>query len=101
MGGSTVVTFKKVPLTDLRLTAEKKKSFLQVGQLFQWDYSDASGKYSGLVIVGEKSIPQGFQTMSDLTVETAPEGTPMTQVEAVLRNVAAQLQQQSAVALFK
>jgi hypothetical protein len=57
-----MVDFTFVPLSDPTLTPELKARFLKVDQLVNWKSTDSSGAYSGLVIVGEKTRPQGFQS---------------------------------------
>jgi hypothetical protein len=67
-----MVEFKFVPLLDPRVTPELKARFLNLGQLVEWKLIDASGTYTGLVVIGEKQIPQGFQSMADFTLDITP-----------------------------
>lgn len=55
--------------SDERLAAAHRAEFLTIGQLIKWEPTDASGAYSGLMIVGEKATPQGFQSVSNMTID--------------------------------
>jgi hypothetical protein len=69
-----MVEFKFVSLPDPRVTPELKGRFLNVGQLVEWKLTDSSGTYTGLVVIGEKKIPQGFQSMADFTLDIPASG---------------------------
>jgi hypothetical protein len=78
-----MVKFSFIPVTDPRLAPEMKAKFLQVGQLVSWEYTDTSGTYTGLIVIGEKSIPQGFQSMADITMDIPAKEVPMAKVQEV------------------
>jgi hypothetical protein len=66
-----MVNFTVLPIgeVDVRVAAAHRAQFLSIGQLIKWELTDASGAYSGLMIVGEKAIPDGFQTMANMTID--------------------------------
>lgn len=83
-----MVKFTSIPLSDARLTPELKAQFLNVRQLVNWESTDSSGTYSGLVIVGEKPHPYGFQSAADFTVDVPPgDGIPIPKVQEISRKV--------------
>ncbi len=83
-----MVKFTSIPLSDPRLTPELKAQFLNVRQLVNWESTDSSGTYSGLVIVGEKPHPHGFQSTADFTVDVPPgDGIPIAKVQEISRTV--------------
>jgi hypothetical protein len=77
------VKFGFIPLTDPRLTPEMKAKFLQVGQLASWELRDSSGTYTGLIVIGEKAVPQGFQSMADITMDIPAKKPPMAKVQEI------------------
>ncbi len=95
-----MVKLKNLQLSGSRLCPEMTKGFLQVGQLFGWELTRGTRTFTGLVIVGEKSIPQGFQTMIDCTLDT-PVGpqVPMETAGEIVRKVVSEFQQRGTVAL--
>ncbi len=56
-----MVKFTFLPMDESKISADHKKQFLNIGQLIGWEYTDQSGSYSGLLIVGEK--PQSDQVL--------------------------------------
>jgi hypothetical protein len=94
-----MVNFKFIPLTDPRLTAQIKEKFINVGQLINWDYTDSSGKYSGIVVIGEKEIPQGFQSMADITLDIGEKEISMAKIQEVSGIVSTELRQRMVVDL--
>jgi hypothetical protein len=66
-----MVTFTFLPIADVehRVAAAHRAQFLTIGQLVKWELTDASGAYSGLMIIGEQPIPGGFQTMANMTIK--------------------------------
>lgn len=65
------MNFTFLPVADVehRLPPAHRALFLSVGQLVKWELTDASGTYSGLMIVGEQPTPEGFQTMANMTID--------------------------------
>lgn len=96
-----MVNFAFVPLSDPRLTPEMKASFLNVGQLVKWDYTDASGTYTGLIILGEKKIPAGFQSFADITFDIPAKEIPMAKIQEVSQIVTKEFRERTVVGLFK
>jgi hypothetical protein len=96
-----MVNFSFIQLPDPRLTPDIKSKFLSVGQLIKWELTDSSGIYTGLVIVGEKSIPQGFQTMADITFDIGDKEIPVTKFQEISRIVLTEFQQRGVVTLKK
>ena len=64
-----MVKFTFLPLSDERLAPAHRAEFLATGQLIKWELTDASGAYSGRMIVGEKATPQGFQSVANMTID--------------------------------
>jgi len=54
-----------------------------------------------LVIIGEKSIPEGFQTMADITFDVGEKGIPITKVQEISNIVQTELKQRMIVKLQK
>ena len=98
-----MVNFKFIPLSDARLTAELKPTFLRVGQLISWDFTDSSGQtYTGLVVVGEKPHPQGFQSMADISVDIpAGPGIAMEKIQELSEIVQTEFMQRGVVTYKK
>jgi hypothetical protein len=85
-----MVNFAFVALTDPRLTPQLRGQFLRVGQLVEWTLTDSSGCYSGLVVIGEKPHPQGFQSGAEITIDIpAGPGIPIAKVQEISRAVQA------------
>src|ERR1700739_4786201 len=95
-----MVNFKCVPLPDPRVTPEIKAKFLNFGQLIEWDLTDSSGTYSGLIFMGEKKIPEGFQTMMDVVMNKR-DGTPTPKAHEVIQTVVREVQKRGVVSLKK
>ncbi len=72
-------------------------TFLKVGQLIEWKLTDASGTYSGLIVVGEKKIPAGFQTMADLVLDIGEKEIPMAKAQQLTQTVLTEFQQRGVV----
>jgi hypothetical protein len=97
-----MVNFKFISLSDPRLTPSLKAQFLNVGQLINWELTDASGAYTGLVVVGEKPHPQGFQSMADITIDVPPgEGIPIAKVRELSQTVRAEFVRRGVVGYKK
>jgi hypothetical protein len=96
-----MVTFTFVPLTDPRLTPQIKAQFLNVGQLINWKLTDASGTYTGLIVVGEKPHPQGFQSMAEVMIDIPEKGIPMEKVRELGQTVQTEFVQRGVVGYFK
>jgi hypothetical protein len=60
-----------------------KAKFLQVGQLASWEFRDSSGTYTGLIVIGEKAVPQGFQSMADITMDVPTKEPPIGKVQEI------------------
>jgi hypothetical protein len=83
-----MVNFTFIAISDQRLTPQLKATFLNVGQLINWKLTDSSGTYAGLVVVGEKPHPQGFQSMADITIDIPPgKGIPVAKVRELSQTV--------------
>ena len=78
-----MVDFTFLSLDDPRLTSGIKATFLNVGQLVGWKLTDPSGAYTGLVVVGEKPVPQGFQAMAEFIVDSPANAIPMTKIQEI------------------
>jgi hypothetical protein len=98
-----MVNFKLASPSDPRLTADIRSRFLRVGQLVAWDLTDSSGQiYTGLVIVGEKPHPQGFQSVADITVDIPEgDGIPIDKIQELSRIVQTELVQRTVVTYKK
>ncbi len=88
-----MVNFKFVPLPDPRVTLEIRAKFLNFGQLIEWDLTDPSGSYGGLIFVGEKKVPQGFQTMMDVVMNKGAAKIPTAKAQEVIQTVVREVQQ--------
>jgi hypothetical protein len=87
------VNFTFLPLTDPRLQPEMTKTFIKVGQLVGWELPQHSQTYTGLLVVGEKTVPQGFQTMADCTLDIPATPVPMEKVGRIVQTVLREFQQ--------
>lgn len=96
-----MVNFAFVPLSDPRLTPELKARFLKVDQLVKWESTDSSGAYSGLVIVGEKTRPQGFQSTAEFTVDIRDKGIPIAKVQEISQIVQNEFVRRAVVNIMK
>ena len=95
-----MVKFTSLTLSDPRLRPEMTKSFLQVGQLIGWELARGIRTFSGLLIVGEKATPQGFQTMADCTLDTpAGQQIPLETAGEIVQTVLGEFQQRGIIAL--
>jgi hypothetical protein len=47
------------------------------------ELTDSSGSYTGLFVVGEKAIPQGFQTMAEFILDTPAKRIPTAKLEEI------------------
>jgi len=95
-----MVKFTFLPLTDSRLRPAMTGSFLKVGQLISWELTRGNRTFTGLLIVGEKAIPQGIQTMADCTLDPpeAPQ-IPLETAREIVQTVLSEFQQRGIVAL--
>jgi hypothetical protein len=91
------VNFKFLDLSNPRLKPEVTRSFLNVGQLVGWELPEAKQTYTGLLIVGEKTIPEGFQTMVDCTMDNPPSPVPLEKAGKVVQTVLKQYQERGVV----
>jgi hypothetical protein len=97
-----MVDFKPVPLTDPRLTKELRNKFLNVGQLVEWKVTEGSETYTGLVIVGEKPHPQGFQSMADFTIDLGNRNEiAITKVQALTQEVMGEFKRRAVIGTKK
>lgn len=96
-----MVNFTFLPMDETKIAAAHKAQFIKVGQLIKWELADPSGSYSGLVIVGEKPIPNGFQTMADVTIDVGDKGIPMAKVQELSRIVQTEFVQRGVISLQK
>jgi hypothetical protein len=96
-----MVNFMLVPLTDPKLTPELKARFVNVVQLIKWELTDSSGVYTGLVVVGEKPHPQGFQSTTEITFDIPEEETPAAKIQQITRLVQAEFVQRGVVGIKK
>jgi hypothetical protein len=98
-----MVNFTFIPLTDPRLTPQLKSQFLNIGQLVNWELTDASGTYKGLIVVGEKPHPQGFQSIADITIDLPADGKgiPVTKVKELSQIVQTEFVQRAVINLKK
>jgi hypothetical protein len=88
-----MVNFVFIPLTDPKLTPELKARFLNVNQLIKWELSDSYGVYTGLIVVGEKPYPQGFQSTTEITFDIPEEETSAAKMQQISRLVHAEFVQ--------
>jgi hypothetical protein len=97
-----MVKFTFLPVSDSRLSAAQKAQFLNVGQLIQWEVNDTSGTYTGLLVIGEKGIPQGFQTFADVTIDIGDrKELPMAKVQELSQIVQTEFKQRAIINLKK
>jgi len=82
-----MVNFTFIPVTDPRLTPELRARFVFVDQLVQWELTDSSGTYTGLVVVGEQSHPQGFQARAEFTIDIPQKGVSNSKIQEVPQTV--------------
>jgi hypothetical protein len=94
-----MVNFMFIPLTDPKLTPELKARFVNVGQLIKWELTDPSGVYTGLVVVGEKPHPQGFQSTTEITFDIPEEETSAAKIQQITRLVQAEFVQRGVVGI--
>jgi hypothetical protein len=88
-----MVNFKFVPLPDPRVTPEIKARFLTFGQLIEWELTDSSGMYTGLIFIGEKKIPAGFQTMMDIVMNRGVGKLSTAKGREIIQTVIGEVQQ--------
>ena len=88
-----MVNFVFIPLTDPKLTPELKARFLNVNQLIKWEVTDSYGVYTGLIVVGEKPHPQGFQSTTEITFDFPEEETSAAKMQQISRLVHAEFVQ--------
>jgi hypothetical protein len=72
---------------------------LTIGQFIKWELTDGSGAYSGLMIVGEKQAPQGFQTFANMTIDVGEKEIPAAKVQELFRVVNAEFMQRAVISL--
>jgi hypothetical protein len=88
-----MVNFKFIPLPDPRVTPEIKARFLNLGQLIEWNLTDSSGTYTGLIFMGEKAIPEGFQTMMDVVMNRGVGKLSTAKGQEIIQTVVREVQQ--------
>jgi hypothetical protein len=95
-----MVKFTYLDIPNPRLKPEMTKSFLRVGQLIGWELQRGNRTFSGLLIIGEKAIPGGFQTMADCNLDTSvgPQ-VPLETAKEIIQTVLAEYQKNSATVL--
>jgi hypothetical protein len=97
-----MVNFKIAKLPDPRVTPEVTAKFINFGQLIEWVYTEKSGTtYRGLIFVGEKPHPQGFQTMADFLIETEGQEIPLQKAGEVSQIVMSEFRRQGLMTLGK
>jgi hypothetical protein len=96
-----MVNFTFVLLPDPRITPEIKARFLNVAQLIEWDFTDSSGTYTGFFVNGEKTIPQGFQSMAEFIIDMPPAGIPNAKLQEVSQIVQSEFVKKAVVLLKK
>jgi hypothetical protein len=82
-----MVDFKFLSLDDPRLTTNIKANFLNVDQLVGWELIDTSGTYTGLVVLGQKPVPQGFHATADFTVDNPAIAIPTAKTQEISHTV--------------
>lgn len=68
-----MVNFSFLPCKLFKVPPEIQKQFLTIGLLLKWDFTDASGTYTGLAIVGEKPSQHGPRVFADVTIDVEPD----------------------------
>lgn len=56
-----------------KLSSQLRKQFVDVGYFLKWDLTDATGIYTGLVVVGKKLSPRGSLSSVDVILDSAKE----------------------------
>jgi hypothetical protein len=82
-----MVNFSFLPCKLFKVPPELREQFQNIGLLLKWDYTDASGTYTGLAIVGEKASQQGPRTFADVTIDVERDPIPMIKVQEVSKIV--------------
>jgi hypothetical protein len=82
-----MVQFKFIPMDESKVKPELKEQLLTIGRLVRWDYTDDQGTYTGLVVIGEKAIPRGFQTVAKVSLDAATKALPTRKVQELSRLV--------------
>jgi hypothetical protein len=80
-----MVQFKFIPMDESKVKPELKEQLLTIGRLVRWDYTDDQGTYTGLVVIGEKAIPRGFQTVAKVSLDAATKALPTRKVQELSR----------------
>lgn len=93
------VSFKFLSLDDPRYKREMGNSFLKVGQLVGWELPSKAETYTGLIVVGEKAVPQGFQSMADFTLDIPATPIPMERAQQIAQTVMREFQQRGTIQL--
>jgi len=83
-----MVNFSFIPLDESKVRPELKEGFLTIGHLVKWDYTDDHGTYTGLIVVGEKATPKGFETAAKITIDAATKSLPTRKIQEMSRVVA-------------
>jgi hypothetical protein len=82
-----MVHFKFIPMDESKVKPELKKQLLTVGRLVRWDYTDDQGTYTGLIVIGERAISRGFETVANVSLDAATEDLPTRKVQELSRLV--------------
>ena len=83
-----MVQFHEIPMNEAKMEPELKKGLLTIGQLVKWDYTDDQGTYTGLIVIGEKPVPQGSQTTANVTIDAATKSLPVRKIQELHRLIA-------------
>jgi hypothetical protein len=96
-----VVKFTFLPMDESKITPAQRAQFINLGQLIKWELGDSTGSYSGLIIIGEKAIPQGFQSMADITIDLDDREITSAKIQELSRIVQTEFVQRGVINLRK
>jgi hypothetical protein len=82
-----MVHFKFILMDESKVKPELKEQLLTIGRLVRWDYTDDQGTYTGLIVIGEKAIARGFQTVAKVSLDAATKALPTRKVQELSRLV--------------
>ena len=90
-----MVRFTSLPLTDPRLTHGRKKPFQDVSKLFGWEMTENNLSYTGLLVIGKKAAPEGFEMLLECYIDT-PTGKqpPLERSGGIVRTVTEEYREQ-------
>lgn len=97
-----MVRFTSLPLTDPRLTHERKKPFHDVSLVVGWELSKNNRIYTGLLVIGQKAPPEGFETHLECYIDT-PTGKqpPLKTSGKIVRTVIGEYRRQKPVLICR